>query len=510
MVGLSASSVRQNFSVVIALAVIAGALILLPLTNALVFIGGVLALAALLRWHELALYALIFAIPYGSWFPIPISVANVTAADLLVAVVLVLWLARMIARDRAIRVHLPPLTFPFALFLGAAFLSFTVAESLQFALKEFVKWAEMFAVYVFIVNNLDEAKLPRLLAAMFVAGISEAAIGLYQFLFKVGPEGFTLFNRFIRAYGTFEQPNPYAGYLGLIVPVALGVALGAWLATESRKQKAKSEKREAESGKQKVEPAAERASRITHRALRFKGLLARLGLGTIAGISLAMMLAALSASWSRGAWLGVGAALVVTVIVQSRRALIFSLVVVLVLAAVIFLSSLNLIPSIVAERFSGIADYFGVFDVRGVKVDDANYAIVERMAHWQSAFEMFASNPWLGVGFGNYTVAYPRYALPHWSDPLGHAHNYFLNVAAETGLLGAFAYVLLWGAAFWQGWRAVRGSRGLSRTLAAGLLGMLVGLTIHNSFDNLFVHSMQMQVGIGLGIVGWLNSRVVG
>jgi O-antigen ligase len=185
--------------------------------------------------------------------------------------------------------------------------------------------------------------------------------------------------------------------------------------------------------------------------------------------------------------------------------LIFSLAVALVLAAVIFLSSLNLIPSIVAERFSGIADYFGVFDVRGVKVDDANYAIVERMAHWQAALEMFADSPWLGVGFGNYTVAYPRYALPHWDDPLGHAHNYLLNVAAESGVIGASAYVLLWGAAFWQGWRAVRGARGLSRPLAAGLLGMLVGLTVHNTFDNLFVHSMQIQVGIGFGIVAWLN-----
>ncbi|MBI3537039.1 MAG: O-antigen ligase family protein, partial [Chloroflexi bacterium] len=228
---------------------------------------------------------------------------------------------------------------------------------------------------------------------------------------------------------------------------------------------------------------------------------------TLAFVAFAAMLAALAMSWSRGAWLGVGAALVVTVIVQSRRAFIFSLVVVLIIAAIIFLSSLNIIPSILAERFEGIANYFGVFDVRGVKVDDANFAIVERMAHWQAAFEMFASSPWRGIGFGNYAIAYPRVALPHWSDPLGHAHNYFLNVAAEAGLAGALAYIILWGAAFWHGWRAVRATRGMNRALAAGLLGMVVGLTVHNSFDNLFVHAMQMQVGIGLGITAWLNQN---
>ena len=29
----------------------------------------------------------------------------------------------------------------------------------------------------------------------------------------------------MRAYGTFQQPNPYAGYLGLTLPLAFSVAL---------------------------------------------------------------------------------------------------------------------------------------------------------------------------------------------------------------------------------------------------------------------------------------------
>ena len=33
--------------------------------------------------------------------------------------------------------------------------------------------------------------------------------------------------------------------------------------------------------------------------------------------------------------------------------------------------------------------------------------------------------------------------MPGWADPLGHAHNYYLNVAAETGLLGLAAYCLM-------------------------------------------------------------------
>jgi putative inorganic carbon (HCO3(-)) transporter len=474
--------VRQKLNwvwVALALVFIAGALILLPMTSAVAVIGGALLVLALLRWHELALYVAILAVPYGSWFPVQISVGNLTAVDLFVALLIVLWLARLVVQERGVAIRFPPLSLPFTIFLGAALLSMTVALSLQFAIKEFVKWLEMFAMYVYVANNLDAAKIKRVLAAMFVAGLSEAAIGIYQFLFRVGPEGFSLFGRFMRAYGTFEQPNPYAGYLAIIIPVALGAVLWFVVGDLSPNQRAKA-----------------RATNIA--------------LAGLAAVSLAAMLTAVVMSWSRGAWLGVAAGLIVTVMVQSRRAFVLTIIVGSVLTFVILLSSINIIPEAIAARFSGITDYFGVFDVRGVKVDDANFAIVERMAHWQSAAMMFAEYPVLGVGIGNYAPVYPAYALPHWSDPLGHAHNYYLNVAAETGLIGLLAYGILWVAAFWQSWHAVRVSNGFWRGVAAGLLGMLVALSAHNTFDNLFVHGMAVQVGIGLGIVAWLRNAVIG
>ncbi len=476
-------------TIFVAFAFIASALILLPMTSAIAAIGGLLAVIALLRWHELALYALVFAVPYGSWFPMPTGFGNLTAVDLLVALVILLWLARMIAQARAISIRLPPLAFPFALFLGAALLSMTGALSLEASIKEFTKWLEMFAVYVYVANNLNAAKAQRVLAVIFLAGMSEAAIGIYQFLFQWGPKGFLLFGQFIRAFGTFEQPNPYAGYLALIIPVALGVVVAVFsnqYSVFSNRSRPKTE-------------------------YWTLGVITENFLAGLGAVSLGAMLAAVVMSWSRGAWLGVGAGLIVTIIVQSRRVFGLSIIAAFVITFIVLLSSINIIPTVIADRFSGIADYFGVFDVRGVKVDDANFAIVERMAHWQSAATMFAEHPVLGVGIGNYAAAYPAYSLPRWDDPLGHAHNYYLNVAAEAGLVGLAAYLILWASAFWQSWRAVRSSSAQSvwRGVAAGLLGMLVALSVHNGFDNLFVHGIAVQVGIGLGIVAWLRDRVV-
>ena len=56
---------------------------------------------------------------------------------------------------------------------------------------------------------------------------------------------------------------------------------------------------------------------------------------------------------------------------------------------------------------------------------------------------MAGDRPWLGVGFGNYGAAYEEYALINWPDPLGHAHNYYLNLVAEIGFIGLGAYLLL-------------------------------------------------------------------
>lgn len=471
---------------VLALVAVAGALVFLPLAGAIGIIGGALALVAVLHFPELGLYALIFAVPFGSWFPIPISIGNITAVDLLVALVLALWFARMIAVERAIYIRFPPLTFPFLLFLFAALLSSTVAVSLEYAAKEWLKWFEMFGVYLVVANTLDRSGIARVLIASLLAGTAEALIGMYQFIFRAGPEGFALFGRFMRAYGTFEQPNPYAGYLGLLIPIALGILVGLLPAVLSYRR----------------DLLAPRPASGPGRS--FADDISAILLVILAAVSLVAMLAALLMSWSRGAWLGVGAALVTVLVITSRRALVLSVITAFVLTFVILLSSINIIPGAVAERFSGIGDYFGVFDVRGVKVDDANFAIVERMAHWQAAAEMFADHPLLGVGFGNYATVYPAYALPRWSDPLGHAHNYYLNVAAESGSIGLLSFLVLWGIAAWQGWRAVRSSHALAQGVAAGLLGMVVALAVHNAFDNLFVHGMAVQVGIGLGIAAAL------
>jgi putative inorganic carbon (HCO3(-)) transporter len=140
-------------------------------------------------------------------------------------------------------------------------------------------------------------------------------------------------------------------------------------------------------------------------------------------------------------------------------------------------------------------------DVRGVPLTDENYAVVERLAHWQAALTMLEDRPLLGVGIGNYVPVYPAYAVPGWKDPLGHAHNYYLHVAAETGLLGLVAYLVLWVVFFYHGWNTVWRLNGAEQAVALGILGVLGAFAVHSVFDNLYVHGMNMHLAILLGLL---------
>lgn len=65
-----------------------------------------------------------------------------------------------------------------------------------------------------------------------------------------------------------------------------------------------------------------------------------------------------------------------------------------------------------------------------------------RLAIWESSVAMILDHPILGIGWGAYRLVYPEYDF-YINDPsviIYHAHNMYLNYAAEIGVIGAMAY----------------------------------------------------------------------
>jgi O-antigen ligase len=213
------------------------------------------------------------------------------------------------------------------------------------------------------------------------------------------------------------------------------------------------------------------------------------------------MLGALFASQSRGAWIGLAGALIAVSLVRGGRTTLLFTLLIAALATAGTLGAFQAFLPTITQRFADALSGLSIPDIATAEVTDANFAAIERLAHWEAALTMWRDHLWLGVGFGNYAAIYPAYAVGRWLDPLGHAHNFYLNVAAETGLFGLLTFGLFWLSALALGWRAVRRSSGFQKAVAAGAVGVLVHLSLHNLVDNLFVQGMYLHTSILLGLL---------
>ena len=408
---------------------------------------------------------LLFAVPFGSLARGSSGDTSTDlsfgAAELLVALMAVAWLARGVRR-RELHIRSGGVVVAILAMVALALLSVGYAVDKSSAIKESLKWLELLLALLVVADVARNTTIARsIIGAMLVAGAAEAAYGAVQFITDSGPGAFSLQGA-LRAFGHFDQPNPFAGYLTTILPLAVCMALC-------------------------------RANPLPYRWFA-------------AGASL-LLLAGIGLSQSRGAWLGgtvAAGCLLLAWSAQTRRLLIPCAVGATLLLA---MALSGLLPASILDRISQAVEYFGVFDVRTVEVTSDNWAVVERMAHWQAGWAMFLDHPWLGVGAGNYAEAYSTYFVGMWREALGHAHNYYLNILAELGIVGGAILVLLLGLAFRQlGGALVRSedrTRSFWRAVLAGVFGGLVVFCVHNLFDSLFVHSVNIQIGVllGLGLV---------
>lgn len=372
-----------------------------------------------------------------------------------------------------------PLGIPLLLFLGAAALSLFSAHSLGAGLSEWLKWVQISLLVVFVWTLCQAASYQWLLVGLAAAGAANALIGLYEFFGGSGAVHLLINDRFFRAFGTFGQPNPFGGFMGLIAPVMLMSTLGYGL----------------------------RVWHFWRLARQIQWLWLFLCLFYLA--CAALVISGIFVSWSRGAWLSFALAVGVMIFALPRnffRSFAFLLSMVAI-ASILWFSG-RLPQTIITRVNSATAEFLAFQDMRGVDITPENYPVVERLAHWQAAVNMINAHPIFGVGFGNYEVVYPQFRLLNWKFPLGHAHNYYLNIWAETGMIGFTAYCVLWLTVLWFTWQTRSHPDLLARCVTIGLLGTWTYLLAHSFFDNLYVNNLFLHIGVLLGILAVLHNQI--
>jgi O-antigen ligase len=476
----------------------------LPLAVAIVLSGAAAALA--LHDPAFAVAAAILSVPVQDLVQIPGGL-SVTQVCLLLGLAS-LALRTLLYPERPL--PLGPLFWPLAIFVwwlgvSAAFTPFSLSEGL----RETLRWSTVLLIYLLTLAALEprtknqepgafslqpsarsDWRLLLILACLLIAPASNALLGIWQFVVGAGPESFAIAGGRARAFGTIGQPNSFAGYMNQVWPLAAGLSIFALFTLLQRLS------------------CSIRAG-VASPARAW--VLPLLVLGVAGGVA-ALTVGALLASFSRGGWVGaLAGGLVLTLatlpaLEQPLRRVVRRLLVAGLLGVVLVLAlgGGGLLPAPLAQRLSSITANLRLFDVRGVMVTPENFAVVERMAHLQAGWNMLRARPLLGVGPGNYSIAFEqppavntvRFTTRPWYESRGHAHNYYIHIAAETGLVGVLAYLGLIGAVALQAWRSVRRARSwLWRGVAVGGAGVVAAVAVHNIFENLHVLNMGLQLG---------------
>ena len=439
---------------------IAGLLIALPPLFGAALVFGTIGAVVILARPRWGFYLLLLSIPVQDIG----AQGEATLTNALFGLTLLAWLLHraVFGGERLPHAAVGPV---FAIFVGGLALSLTVAQDISPGISALFQWAKSLLVYFLALDFLrTRRQVVGALIALVLAGSGEALLGLGQFGSGAGPASFAIGGDNSRAYGTFGRPNSYAGYLEMLLPLALVFGWWVW----------------------------QRRDRHGSPSRRWLAL-APLGAAALIGL-------ALLASFSRGAWLGTVGGLGLMVLLASRRSRGVALGAVVAVGLLAVLGGYALLPQNLRDRAGSILGNADSPDVRTAYITAENFAVVERLAHWWAGIRMFEQNLPLGVGLGNFNVRFAEFTIsPTFLVSQGHAHNYYIHVAAEAGLVGLTTYVLLLFVLIGTGLRALRqlsapGRDPFARALTIAVLGTIAAVGIHNLFENLHVLSMGIQL----------------
>lgn len=340
------------------------------------------------------------------------------------------------------------------LYFTANLLSFTQTEHLADSLKGIFRIFRLILLTLSVIYVVDDqAKLKAVLG--WFACVA-AAIGIDALI--QGATGFELIRqRRMIAYiqgtdritGPFKHANDFAGYLSFAIFLFFGKLLSDLKGSRSK----------------------------------YFNLVWCAG-ALILGICLLK-------TYSRGAWVAVAISLFIFLVLKKNRAAFAVFAGVLVWA--LFFS-----PPILKERMRSLWD-------------PKNGTIIERKILMGESLEMLKKSPYFGLGLNTYSANAPLYKSKEARTDVQYAHNGYVQMAAEIGLVGLFSFLALLFYFFYSTLPAFFKNRLPDETALYGqaLCAAVFSFLIHSATDtNLHSVLLVSLLWLGLGL-GWAAKRVL-
>ncbi|MBN1351292.1 O-antigen ligase family protein [candidate division KSB1 bacterium] len=361
----------------------------------------------------------------------------VSVWSLLLFSLYIIWIGEYLLGSKK-KIHSFPIVSAAVGFLVLfSILSMAKSISIKLSVFQLVELIKVIMLMFYIANNVDTEKDYKfIIYTLFAAMLLEISLGYYQHTVNqyvdlgIFADGKARKARelgsqtLIGVTGTFFGDGPFADYLLLMLFLVMGSIIS----------------------KGKI-----------YQKVLFFGLFG-------GGLPLLIF------TFSRGAWLGFVCALgffvIVKLIVNDRRSTAILFFLLIAIAGLVILYSYQ---DIIFHRVYG--------DDRG--------SAQSRLPMMRVAFEILKANPLLGVGLNNYTTAMAQYdptGLSYiWHQPV---HNVFMQLAAEIGIPGISAFILLILALFGYAIITMRRAKEFYKNQLIGLLAGLLGLFIHGMVNN--------------------------
>ena len=302
--------------------------------------------------------------------------------ETLVATAGILWLVRIWVDPNHKRLLLPPVVWPMLLFLGYAAFHYMQADVEYTARREVLRLVLYALLFLVVLNNLHKSDCTQLvLYVMLMGGTGIAIYGLVQVI--AGSESVWHFTRPSqytgRGSGTFINPNHFAGFLGMLLPLCLASVLTGRISQPMR---------------------------------------------ILLGYSALMLLGGVAVSMSRGAWISTALMLLSLVVILGLRKQ-FRLKGIILTCVVLGIISLFFVKSDFAQS-----------RISRVSTPGTPEHVGSRTQLWSAAANVWKEEKLLGVGPAHFDHRFPEHRPTNLQSRPVRVHNDYLNLLVDWGLIG--------------------------------------------------------------------------
>ena len=346
-----------------------------------------------------------------------------------------LWIGRIFIGIDLIPPYLLKMSWPPIVFLTSVILSALTAQNALFSLFEIALLSQMLLLYIYIVGTVRTRDdlifiLTIFLLTLFFESLIMIALRLMGTGFKFAGITARISADSLRVGGTVGAPVDAASYLQLMLVPTISIFL-------------------AKTGK----------------------LLKSLAVTDIILGSVCLIL-----TKTRGGWIAFGISVFILLVFAWRYGWLSPKIIVGITVGMILIPLI--FEEIILDRFFG--DDFG--------------SAQSRIPLIALAMKIIQDNLLLGVGANNFSLVVDEYASKGFINAWIYVvHNKYLLVAAETGLVGLFAFIWLLFASIYRGWQGLQLNDRLLAPISLGLTAALLGHMTHWLVD-VFHSRPQMQI----------------